>query len=170
MPQASSVEVEELRQETYSERAWRLTRENPLVPIGMSFRLFCFKLLTQEGTLATCAAFVMATVRWGQGNSRSLNLWLRGRVVAHLFTIGAAAYTMYALGQFDDKKIHERAAELQQLKAQHDAKRERAGFEQRLKQAEENYEAEMKAVLKSQPTSNPNTGSSWWSVLGWTRK
>ncbi|KAJ7595023.1 hypothetical protein C8J56DRAFT_714912, partial [Mycena floridula] len=113
--------------ETYAQKAWRLSKENPFVPIG---------------SIATVGAFVMATVRWQQGNSRSLNLWLRGRVAAHLFTVCAAVYTMYAVGQMDPAKRQQRAEEIMEERKAKVLQQLRPGFEDRLKNAEENHDTE----------------------------
>ncbi|KAG2132509.1 hypoxia induced protein conserved region-domain-containing protein [Suillus bovinus] len=153
--------------ESYQEKAWRKFREQPLVPIG---------------TLVTCGALIMATVKMRRGDSQSLNNWLRVRVIAQGATIAAVCAGTYVMGstpgenrQLDEIQTHREAR----------AGRDRKEFEDRLKAAERQWketegvvsgrdlntniakgDSSSKALPSVQdqiPQSAPSrSGASWW--------
>ncbi|KAH9947788.1 hypoxia induced protein conserved region-domain-containing protein, partial [Amylocystis lapponica] len=108
--------------ETYSNKFVRKFKEQPLVPLGAA---------------ATTVALVLAMVKMRQGKSKSMNYWLRARVVAQGLTIAAVVGGSYALGQTQTQKDAAAAAAADQ-----DARIERAGFEARMREAEEAHRFE----------------------------
>lgn len=90
----------------------------------------------------------MASYRWQQGNSKSLNKWLWVRVGTHFLTVCAASYTMYSVGMFDPQKKKEKAEKEAARRREEIILKERPGFEERLKQAEETHAVESSMLEK----------------------
>ena len=107
-----------------------------------------------------------------KGQSRSLNNWLRVRIVAQGFTIGAIVLGSWAYG------TSRPAPELEVTAALDKAAQERVAFEERLRLAEEVTRAESglassangqaTATSTELPSSTPMSGSrpSWWRSFG----
>nr|GAT44754.1 HIG1 domain family member 2A [Mycena chlorophos] len=72
--------------ETVGEKMARKCRENPYVPIG---------------GILTVGNLVMAVVSMGRGQSRTMNLWLRGRVAMQGLTIVALLIGASRMGELD---------------------------------------------------------------------
>ncbi|KAL4250966.1 RCF1 family protein [Abortiporus biennis] len=160
-----------LEPETPIQRTIRRIKEEPLVPIG---------------TLATCVALVMAAANLQKGNSKTMNYWLRARVVFQGLTIGAVVGGTYYYG---------RAGSQVQAKKEEEARREeferykeKMAFEERLKEAENTQRMEDAAEetkkgpfgvwggssSSSASPASPSEGSisssakgGFWSLLGW---
>lgn len=111
--------------ESYQDKAWRKFKEQPLVPIG---------------TLMTCGALIMATVKMRQGNSQSLNNWLRVRVIAQGATIAAVCAGTYVMGSTSSDETKQ-TRQLDEIRAHREARagRDRKEFEDRLKDAEKQW-------------------------------
>lgn len=126
--------------ESYQEKAWRKFKEQPLVPIG---------------TLVTCGALIMATVKMRRGDSQSLNNWLRVRVIAQGATIAAVCAGTYALGSTVGEETKQ-TKQLDEIQAHREARagRDRKEFEDRLKAAERQWN-ETEGVLSGRD-SNTN--------------
>ncbi|KAH9996310.1 hypoxia induced protein conserved region-domain-containing protein, partial [Russula vinacea] len=107
--------------ETYREKALRKFKQQPLVPVGAA---------------ATTAALVIAMTKMRKGQSRSLNNWLRVRIIAQGLTIAAVVVGSWAYGTARP------AHELDASAAQDKAALERVAFEDRLRLAEEVTRAE----------------------------
>ncbi|KAH7922129.1 hypothetical protein BV22DRAFT_971149, partial [Leucogyrophana mollusca] len=109
--------------ETYQEKAVRKFKEQPLVPIGAA---------------ATTGALIMAMVKMKRGDSRSLNNWLRVRVIAQGLTIAAVCVGTWALSHEADAES-KKTRQLEEIQAKREERqgRERVEFEGRLKEAEE---------------------------------
>ncbi|KAG0707765.1 hypoxia induced protein conserved region-domain-containing protein [Suillus ampliporus] len=157
--------------ESYQEKAWRKFKEQPLVPIG---------------TLMTCGALIMATVKMRRGDSQSLNNWLRVRVIAQGATIAAVCAGTYVLGSTVSEETKQTEI---QVNREARAGRERKEFEDRLKIAERQWKETQDAVSgkdlntnvakgdstsKALPSvqgqisqsSSSRSGASWWR-FGW---
>ncbi|KAI0301252.1 hypoxia induced protein conserved region-domain-containing protein, partial [Russula brevipes] len=107
--------------ETYREKALRKFKQQPLVPVGAA---------------ATTVALVIAMTKMRKGQSRSLNTWLRVRIVAQGLTVAAVVAGSWAYG------VQRPMPELDTSAAQEKAALERAAFEDRLRAAEELTRAE----------------------------
>ncbi|KAI0317809.1 hypoxia induced protein conserved region-domain-containing protein, partial [Amylostereum chailletii] len=110
--------------ETYREKALRKFKQQPFVPIG---------------ALATTAALVIAMSKMRKGESKSLNTWLRVRVLAQGLTVGAIVLGSWTLGTGRAAQTHVQesaAAALEKVEA------ESAGFKARLREAEESHRVE----------------------------
>jgi len=118
--------------ETFGEKIVRKFKEEPLVPIG---------------TVATCTALIIAATKLRKGDSKSLNNWLRMRVIFQGLTVAAIVAGSYQYGR-TQKQLEEKARmDQERLLAQ--AAKERAAFEERLKGAEEAHAAEQRARSSS---------------------
>lgn len=124
--------------ESYQEKAWRKFKEQPLVPIG---------------TLLTCGALVMATVKMRQGNSQSLNNWLRVRVIAQGATIAAVCAGTYVMGSTSGDESKQ-TRQLDEIRAHREARagKDRKEFEDRLKDAEKQWK-ETEGVLSGRDSN-----------------
>jgi len=153
--------------ETYREKALRKLKEQPFVPIG---------------AVATTGALVMAMVQMKRGNSRSLNNWLRVRVIAQSLTVAAICVGTWALShEVDPASTKTRQIDEIQARRGERQDRERVEFEGRLKEAEvvwaESQGKEAPPGLQAKPiptvgvpASSPSgisSGSSWWGWLPW---
>ena len=121
--------------ETWADKFKRKFNENPWVPIGC---------------LATCGALVMSGVKMRQGDSQTMNYWMRARVALQGLTIVAVVAGSMALQK------RRSAAELAEAQPTEDEEkkraRERAEFEGRLREAEKVVEMEAGAGLAGQRT------------------
>ncbi|EPQ51828.1 hypothetical protein GLOTRDRAFT_65416 [Gloeophyllum trabeum ATCC 11539] len=114
--------------ESFRDKAIRKFKEEPLVPIG---------------TLATCVALTMATVKMRSGQPKSFNNWLRVRIIAQGLTIAAVVAGSYAYGRTQKQQEEKARSEQERLLA--NAAKERQEFEERLREAEEAHEREQSA-------------------------
>ncbi|EIW79741.1 hypothetical protein CONPUDRAFT_16626, partial [Coniophora puteana RWD-64-598 SS2] len=114
--------------ETYSDKAYRKFKENPLVPVG---------------ALATCGALIMATVKMRKGDSRSFNHWLRARVAAQALTVAFVCAGAWSLSKERDPESS-KTRQLDEIAVHREERiaRERSEFEGRLKEATQAYESE----------------------------
>ncbi|TFK53066.1 hypothetical protein OE88DRAFT_1606314, partial [Heliocybe sulcata] len=55
--------------------------------------------LVPVGTLATCATLTMAIIKSRRKEARSMNHWLRARIIAQGFTLAAVVAGSYAYGR-----------------------------------------------------------------------
>jgi len=141
--------------ESYQDKFIRKFKEQPLVPIGAA---------------ATCVALVAALVKSRRGDSKSMNYWLRARVVAQGLTIAAIVGGSYAYGQTKQQKEAAAAKEQDNLLA--NAAKERAEFQQRLSAAEEAHRLEeemakggrgsVSVARSSEPASQSGKGWRGW--------
>jgi hypothetical protein len=126
------------------------------------------------GAAATTAALVIAMTKMRKGQSRSLNNWLRVRIVAQGLTIAAVVLGSWAYGTARPTPEFDASAAALDKAAQ-----ERAAFEDRLRFAEEVTRAESGLapsangqVTTAQATELPSTSSgsrrSWWRWYGST--
>ncbi|KAA1471942.1 hypothetical protein DENSPDRAFT_871860 [Dentipellis sp. KUC8613] len=148
------------RMETYGEKAARKFKQEPLVPLG---------------ALATTVALIIAANKLRKGESRSLNTWLRVRIVAQGLTVAAVVAGTYVYG----KKLEPAPAAAQaEVREAPDAR----GFEDRLRAAEEAHAFETgqpvvvkEAQVKEAPVPVPvqkadagaGSGGSWYSWSRW---
>jgi hypothetical protein len=143
--------------ETWSNKFSRKFKENPWVPLGAFWSLSALKLnafinISHIGCLATCGALVMSAVKMRAGKPKSMNYWLRARVVLQGVTLVALVAGSLALQRQDDAQISDlgiEAAELPRNEAttqlsSREKKRilEQQEFEKRLKGAEAATEQE----------------------------
>lgn len=137
--------------ESYQEKAWRKFREQPLVPIG---------------TLVTCGALIMATVKMRRGDSQSLNNWLRVRVIAQGATIAAVCAGTYALGSTVGEETKQ-TKQLDEIQAHREARagRDRKEFEDRLKAAERQWNETEGALSGRDSNTNIAKGDSTSKAL-----
>ncbi|PCH36893.1 hypothetical protein WOLCODRAFT_56201, partial [Wolfiporia cocos MD-104 SS10] len=110
--------------ETYKTKFLRRFKEEPLVPLGAAL---------------TTLALATAIVKSRRGDQRSMNLWLRARVVFQGLTIVAIVGGSYAFGRTKQQK---EAAAAEQDALLSNAAKERAEFEVRLAAAEEAHRVE----------------------------
>lgn len=129
--------------ETWQQKFMRRFKEEPFVPIGMSF-LLCVQCkllnwLVPTGTALTCFALFMASRKLGKkGESKSLNRWFRARIIFQGATIGAIVAGSYAV-----KKKADGAGATQETPSAEELRlKERLEFEDRLRKAEENHAIE----------------------------
>ncbi|KAH9968108.1 hypoxia induced protein conserved region-domain-containing protein [Russula dissimulans] len=120
--------------ETYREKALRKFKQQPLVPVGAA---------------ATTVALVIAMTKMRKGQSRSLNNWLRLRIVAQGFTVAAVVAGSWAYGTA--KAIVPGELDASASAAQDKAAQERMAFEERLRMAEE--------ITRAESRSEPESGS-----------
>jgi len=122
--------------ETWSAKFGRKFKENPWIPLGC---------------LATCGALVMSAVKMRAGKSKSMNYWLRARVVLQGVTLVALVVGSMALQKQKNAQISDLgidAAELPRNEATTELSREKKKileqreFEERLKHAEAATEQE----------------------------
>ncbi|KAL0579406.1 Respiratory supercomplex factor 1, mitochondrial [Marasmius crinis-equi] len=143
--------------ETYGEKAIRKCQENPLVPFG---------------ALATTGALVMSAVRLRGGTSKQFQHWLRARVVFQALTILAVCGGVYKFGQPNIEE-NQRALEIHKELVETKAARERAEFDERMKQAEIAH-AQDQAIIAARKKAESEKGSakttgSWWPSWGSSR-
>ncbi|KAH8829162.1 hypothetical protein DL96DRAFT_1814430 [Flagelloscypha sp. PMI_526] len=119
-----------LERESFGAKAWRKTKENPMIPLGFG---------------ATVASFLMATVRMRQGRKRAMNNWLWLRVTAQAFTITVIAGSFFLTGL----KQKEAKADREAIERQAQIAREE--FEERLRHAEQVHaeETSLQAKLRT---------------------
>ena len=128
------------------------------------------------GAAATTAALVIAMTKMRKGQSRSLNNWLRVRILAQGLTIAAVVVGSWAYGTARPTPEFDASAAALDKAAQ-----ERAAFEDRLRVAEQVTRAESglaplangqvtTAQTTEPPPSSPTSGSrrSWWRWYGST--
>ncbi|KAG8761096.1 Respiratory supercomplex factor 1, mitochondrial [Serendipita sp. 396] len=110
-----------IENETFSDKAKRKIKEEPLVTIG---------------AIATVGALLMATRQFRRGDRRSMNHWLRFRVAAQGFTV--LAICSYGFAIRSRRKAAEEAGEpataIQPLAVRQQAK-EKEEFQKRLENA-----------------------------------
>jgi len=157
--------------ETYQEKAWRKFKQQPLVPIG---------------AVATTFALLMAGSKLRKRDSKSMNYWLRARVITQGLTIVALVAGSWMLGQ-TKPQLDQSAAAVAAADGDADAlvgrEKRRAEFEERLRGAEESHRLEMAVAGKgpvgegSGKFSGPPVvgvdkpvGGSGWFRLSKTRK
>jgi hypothetical protein len=152
--------------ESYQEKAWRKFREQPLVPIGAhdatkSHRPPNLTTRAVLGTLMTCGALIMATVKMRRGDSQSLNNWLRVRVIAQGATIAAVCAGTYTMGSTAGEETKQ-TRQLDEIQAHREARagRDRKEFEDRLKVAEKQWKETEGALLGRDSNTNIAKGDS----------
>ena len=144
--------------ETWSAKFSRKFKENPWVPLGAFFchfldnwNAFTISHIYNIGCLATCGALVMSAVKMRAGKSKSMNYWLRARVVLQGVTLVALVAGSMALQKQKNAQISDLgidAAELPRNEATTELSREKKKileqreFEERLKDAEAAAERE----------------------------
>lgn len=158
--------------ESWSDKFNRKISENPWVPLGCA---------------ATCGALVMSAVKMKQGKSQSMNRWMRARV-------GLQGVTLVALvwGAMKLKEAKEAEAALALPAGLDEIAKEKAEFEERLRNAERTHAEESSIAATAlanarlakndpQPTaaeglakvekdvppsapSPPTSGKSWWRL------
>lgn len=165
--------------ETYREKALRKFKQQPLVPVGapsLTVHVEAYSLTSlQTGAAATTVALVIAMTKMRKGQSRSLNNWLRVRIIAQGFTVAAVVVGSWAYG------TSKPTPELDTTAALEKAAQERVAFEERLRLAEEVTRAESglassakgqaaAAPTTERPSSSPMSGSRppWWRWYGST--
>ncbi|TRM66867.1 hypoxia induced protein conserved region-domain-containing protein [Schizophyllum amplum] len=137
-------------QETWTEKATRKFKQNPWVPLGL---------------FATAGAFVMASIKFKQGEHSKLNYWLRWRVVLQGITVlalvqGAGSYTVKNVKKAADEQDRFIASVSEEKREE-----ERRRFAQRLAEAEENERIDQIARNASGKNSSENEGGksrNWW--------
>lgn len=124
--------------ETYREKALRKFKQQPLVPVGAA---------------ATTVALIIAMTKMRKGQSRSLNNWLRVRIVTQGFTVAAVVIGSWAYGTSRPTPELDATATLDK------AAQERVAFEERLRLAEEVTRAEspLASSANGQATAAPAT-------------
>jgi len=133
--------------ETWTEKFSRKFKENPWVPLGC---------------LATCGALVMSAVKMRAGKSRSMNYWLRARVVLQGVTVVALVAGSMALqkqknAQISDLGIDTADGGLPRNEAVTELSKEKKRileFEERLKDAEAAAEQEQGMMIVKGPSVN----------------
>ncbi|KAJ8082034.1 Respiratory supercomplex factor 1, mitochondrial [Marasmius tenuissimus] len=134
--------------ETYGEKAIRKCKENPIVPLG---------------ALATAGALIMASVRLRGGTSKQFQTWLRARVVFQTLTIVAVCGGVYQFGQSNIEE-NQKALEIHKELVETKAARDRAAFDERMRQAEI-AQAQDEAILaarKALESQKETKGKGWW--------
>jgi len=118
------------------------------------------------GTLVTCGALIMATVKMRRGDSQSLNNWLRVRVISQGATIAAVCAGTYALGSTAGEETKQ-TRQLDEIQAHREARagRDRKEFEDRLKDAERQWKETEGALSGRQSNSNVAKGDSTSKAL-----
>ncbi|KAK0484718.1 hypothetical protein IW261DRAFT_1458319 [Armillaria novae-zelandiae] len=164
--------------ETYAERFWGRMKREPLIPAGASAAL-CAKLIPPTlhrlaGLLLTTGVFGGVVYHARKGNQRQLQLWMRARVLAQGLTVVAIVWGFYRLQQ-DSVKYNEKIA-LEVAMVDEEKARERAAFEERLREAEVTYEAEAHAAKSwfgskgsDAVTPTESSGKRWYQYLGWSQ-
>ncbi|KXN89776.1 Respiratory supercomplex factor 1, mitochondrial [Leucoagaricus sp. SymC.cos] len=167
--------------ETWSEKFKRKFNENPWVPIGC---------------VATTGALIMSAVKMKAGKSKDMQYWLRARVGLQGLTLVALVAGSMALKNRKQKQLAEsdvsddlpRNEATTELRREQKKGKEKAEFEERLRNAEMTHEEEQAAahLLKgakisggSASVDEPNvaqkaaeapstkTNSSWTRWFGW---
>jgi hypothetical protein len=88
--------------ETTGEKFGRKCRENPYVPIGRFYlSLSTFFQCNPVGGALTVVNLVMAVLNLARGESKRMNLWLRGRVAMQGLTIVALLIGASRMGELD---------------------------------------------------------------------
>ncbi|OBZ76178.1 Respiratory supercomplex factor 1, mitochondrial [Grifola frondosa] len=134
----SSTNMGMVSTETYQEKFQRKFKENPFVPLG---------------ALGTAIALTIASNQMRKRNSKSMNNWLRMRVIMQGATIAAVVGGSIYYGQTKQQK-EAREAEEQERYLENVA-RDRAAFQERLKDAEEVHRLETMG-------SNGQSQSKWF--------
>jgi len=136
--------------ETWTEKFSRKFKENPWVPLGC---------------LATCGALVMSAVKMRAGQSRSMNYWLRARVVLQGVTVVALVAGSMALQKQKNAQISDlgidtadgglpRNEAVTELSKEKKRILEQQAFEERLKDAEAAAEQEQGMMIVKGPSVN----------------
>jgi hypothetical protein len=166
--------------ETYGQKVWRKVS---LKPISLN-ELNDTPQLKEEPLIPafaalTCLALVQASRKMSKGDQRSMNRWLRFRVIAQGATIAALlGYSyVYGFGKFAPVDVKHDDQERRRLHSE----KERERFESRMKEVEEMHRAEtspgtpptsqqktMDGMLGTEST--PSQLSSWLSKFGWGKK
>lgn len=146
----STHHVPVVSSETYREKALRKFKQQPLVPVGAA---------------ATTVALIIAMTKMRKGQSRSLNNWLRVRIVTQGFTVAAVVIGSWAYG------TSRPTPELDATAALDKAAQERVAFEERLRLAEEVTRAESRLASSAngQATAAPATERSSSSPISGSR-
>jgi hypothetical protein len=115
----------------------------------------------------------MAAIRLRQRQSLTMNHWLRARVVLQGVTVAAMMWSMYDFGRTDlktreDGEVKGKWEVLEQESKDDKKEKERRGFEERLRQAEDAHLSEkgsesVRGMQKHEPEPAPSgrRGSSW---------
>lgn len=127
-----STENNELHPETFREKIWRKTRENPAVPIGFAAVLF---------------SFYMASRKMREQKSLEMNYWLRARVITQGFTILAISWSSGVWERLLPATAHERPGVLGPLPASamgvlEGEQARKVEFDERMRKAEEAHKSE----------------------------
>ncbi|KAL4075699.1 hypoxia induced protein conserved region-domain-containing protein [Scleroderma yunnanense] len=148
----------------WSEKVWRKSKQEPLVPLGV---------------LATAGALTMAILSFRKRQSWNMQYWMRARVAAQAFTVGAMVVYYYGTKPSEVEKT--RHLDQVSTKREERESKDRQEFLTRLKGAEDQWKDDQSGDqtpvmektrqacpdinhAQTQPSSNP--GSSWWK-MGW---
>ncbi|THH27208.1 hypothetical protein EUX98_g6970 [Antrodiella citrinella] len=135
--------------------------ESPLQKFGRKFKQ---EPLVPIGAGLTTVALIMASIKLSRGNSKSLNYWLRARLIFQGLTIAAVVGGTYVYGQTKQQK--EEQARRDALQAEHEKLQETRAFEERLKAATEAHAAESEMFA---PAKGNSGGSRGWFGSSKTR-
>ncbi|KAF7974597.1 hypothetical protein HWV62_11878 [Athelia sp. TMB] len=167
VPHGQTDDYQPPKIETAGEKAWRLAKANPLVPIGMVAVLFSYR---------------MAFLRSRERRQAEMNYWLRMRVATQGFTLLAMSYSLKIWPQIFPAFDREHPGWLGPspvVGIADSAEAQKLRFEARMREAEEAHYAETAAAAPervvvhaqhSTPTAEAPAGSkqgSYWSWLRW---
>lgn len=144
----------------WSEKVWRKSKEEPLVPLGV---------------LATTGALTMAILSFRKRQSWNMQYWMRARVAAQAFTVGAMCVYYYNTKPGEVEKTRH----LDEVSAKREQRenKDRQEFLTRLKGAEDQWKADYVECAERKGEEGPTTpepivgevtdtsatsGASWW--------
>lgn len=147
----------------WSEKVWRKSKEEPLVPIGV---------------LATTGALTMAILSFRKRQSWNMQYWMRARVAAQAFTVGAMCVYYYSRSPGEVEKT--RHLDEASAKREQRENKDRQEFLTRLKGAENQWKADQGDSLEHKGVEQPTipetdgskvvadvsatSGASWWKM------
>jgi len=135
--------------ETPLQKFGRKFKQEPLVPIGAGL---------------TTVALIMASIKLSRGDSKSLNHWLRARLIFQGLTIAAVVGGTYMYGQTKQQKEEQERRDT--MEAEYEKVKERRAFEERLKAAEEAHAAETQMFAPTSTEKKQVAGAWSWFGLG----
>jgi len=134
-----------------------------------------------EGAIATTAALTMAMLSFRKRQSGNMQYWMRARVAAQAFTVGAMCLYYYGTKPSEVEKTRH----LDEVSAKREGRenKDKQEFLTRLKSAEDQWKEDQNGgqqpvAEKAQTTPDvnpaqgqpvqlpPNSGASWWK-MGW---
>lgn len=124
----------------WSEKVWRKSKEEPLVPLGV---------------LATTGALTMAILSFRKRESWNMQYWMRARVAAQAFTVGAMCVYYYNTKPGEVEKT--RHLDETSAKREQREKKDRQEFLTRLKGAEDQWKADNGERVERQGEEKPTT-------------